>query len=154
MGEEAECRRAIVITSLSSAMDRDINQVRRYLALRYGTRTKDLPSIRLTGEDFLSNISNEPSPWDTVNDSRDWAPRQDIVVDKFKGEPEQRRPVTFRVTVHLKNISLKFWSRKTIMRILEDIGEPTFINNATTVGTDRHTFYAMVDYHDGQMISP
>jgi hypothetical protein len=84
VGDEVEWGRAIVITYLSSAADGDINRVRRYLAHRYGARTEDLPSIRLTSEDFLINIPNVLSPRDIVNDSHDWAPRQDIVVDKFE----------------------------------------------------------------------
>jgi hypothetical protein len=84
----------------------------------------------------------------------DWAPRQDIVVDKFEGEPERRRPTTFRVTVHLKNILLRLWSRETTVRILEDFEEPAFIDNATTVGLDRCVVYAMVDCHDGRVIPP
>jgi hypothetical protein len=42
------------------------------------------------------------------------------VVDKFEGELERRRLATFRMTVHLKNIPFKLWSRETAMRILED----------------------------------
>jgi hypothetical protein len=74
------------------------------------------------------------------------------VVDKFEGEPERRRPAAFRVTVHLKNIPLKLWSRETTTRILKDFRERTFIDDATTVGPDRRSIYAMVDSHDGQMI--
>jgi hypothetical protein len=62
VGDEAEWGRAFVITYLSSAMDKDINWVWRYLARRYGAWTEDLPSIRLIGEDFLINIPNELSP--------------------------------------------------------------------------------------------
>jgi hypothetical protein len=96
-----------VITYLSSAADRDINRVRRYLTRRYGTRTEDLSSIGLTGENFPINIPNELSPRNIVNDSHDWAPRQDIMVDKFERESKRRRPMAFRVTVYLKNIHLK-----------------------------------------------
>jgi hypothetical protein len=113
-----------------------------------------LPPIRLTSEDFLINIPNELSSRDIVNDSHDWPPRQDIVVDKFERKMERRRPATFRVTVHLKNISLRLWSRETTMRILENFGEPAFIDNATTVGPDRCAVYAMVDCHDGRVIPP
>jgi hypothetical protein len=141
-----------LITYLSSAVDRDINRVRQYLARYYGTRTENLTSIRLTGDDFLINIPNELSPRDIVNDSHDWAPRQDIMVDKFEGEPKWRRPTTFGVMVHLKNILLKLWSRETASKILEEFREPAFIDDATTIGSDRCTIYAMVDYHDGQMI--
>jgi hypothetical protein len=35
------------------------------------------------------------------------------------------------MTVHLKNIPLKLWSRETTMRILEDFGEPAFIDDAS-----------------------
>jgi Domain of unknown function (DUF4283) len=154
VGDKMEWGRAIVITYLSSTMDRDINRVRRYLARCYGAQMEDLPSIRLTGEDFLINIPNELSPWDTVNDSRDWAPRQGIVVNKFEGEPKRMRPTTFRVTVNLKNILLKLWSRKIATRILVDFGEPIFIDDATMISPDRCVIYAMVDCHDGQMIPP
>jgi Domain of unknown function (DUF4283) len=154
VGDEAEWGRAIVITYLSSIADRDINRVRRYLARHYGARTEDMLSIRLTGEDFLINIPNELSPRDIVNDSHDQTPRQGIMVDKFEGEPERRRPTAFRVTMHLKNILLKLWSRETAVRILEDLGEPAFIDDATTVSPYRCAIYAMVDYHDGHMISP
>jgi hypothetical protein len=153
-GEKVEWERAIVIIYLSSTVDRDINRVRRYLARHYGTRTEDMPSIRLIGEYFLINILNELSPRDTVNDSHDWASRQGIMVDKFEGEQEWRMLVSFRVTVHLKNIHLKLWSRETTTRILEDFEEPEFIDDATTIGPDRRAVYAMVDCHDGQMISP
>jgi Domain of unknown function (DUF4283) len=154
LGEEAECGKAIVIIYLSSAADRDINQVRRYLTRRYGTRTGDLSSISLTGGDFLINIPNELSPRNIVNDSYDLTTRQGIIVDKFEGEPERRRLTTFRVTVHLKNILLKLWSREMITRILKDFGELAFIDDATTVGPDRCAIYAMVDCHDRRMIPP
>jgi hypothetical protein len=74
------------------------------------------------------------------------------VVDKFEGEPEWRRLTTFGVTVHLKNILLKLWSRETASKILEKFREPAFIDDATTIGSDRCIIYAMVDYHDGRMI--
>jgi hypothetical protein len=64
--EEAEWGRAIVITYLSSAADRDINRVWQYLARHYGTWTKDLPSIRLTGEDFLISMPKELTLQDIV----------------------------------------------------------------------------------------
>jgi hypothetical protein len=38
------------------------------------------------------------------------------------------------------------------MRILEDFGEPAFIDDATTVGPDRCVIYTLVDCHDGRMI--
>jgi Domain of unknown function (DUF4283) len=151
-GEEMEREKEIVITYLSSAADRDINRFRRYLTHRYGTRTGDLTSIRLTGGDFLINILKELSPRNIVNDSYDLTPRQGIMVDKFEGEPERRRPMTFRVTVHLNNIPLKLWSSEMITRILKDFGELTFIDDATTVGPDRRAIYAMVNCHDGWMI--
>jgi hypothetical protein len=141
-----------MITYLRFTADRDINRVRRYLARRYRARTEDLSSIRLTDEDFLINIPNELSPRDIVNDSHDWAPRKGIVVDKFEGELERRRPAAFRVTVHLKNIPLKLWSRETATRILEDFREPAFIDDATMVGPDRLIIYVMVDCHDEWMI--
>jgi hypothetical protein len=74
------------------------------------------------------------------------------MVDKFEGEPERRRPTTFRVTVHLKNIPLKLSSREMATRILEDFREPAFIDDATTVSSDRRTIIAMIDCHDGRMI--
>jgi hypothetical protein len=64
------------------------------------------------------------------------------------------RPTTFRVTVNLKNILLKLWSRKMVTRILEDFGEPIFIDDATMISPDRCVIYAMVDCHDGRMIPP
>jgi hypothetical protein len=65
-----------------------------------------------------------------VNDSHDWAPRQGIMVNKFEGELERRRSVTFRVTMHLNNIPLKLWSGETSTKIMEDFGEPASIDNA------------------------
>jgi hypothetical protein len=56
------------------------------------------------------------------------------------------------VTVHLKNIPFKLWSREIAMRILKDFKESTFIDDATTVGSDRRVIYAMIDCHDGRMI--
>jgi hypothetical protein len=37
-------------------------------------------------------------------------------------------------------------------RILEDFGEPIFLDDASFDGQDRRVVYAMVDCHDGRMI--
>jgi hypothetical protein len=44
------------------------------------------------------------------------------------------------------------WSRTVVTRILEDFGEPVFLDDVSFDGHDRRAVYAMVDCHDGQMI--
>jgi hypothetical protein len=56
------------------------------------------------------------------------------------------------VTVHQKNILLRLWSRTVATRILEDFGEPIFLDDVSFDGHDRRVVYAMVDFHDGQMM--
>jgi hypothetical protein len=73
-------------------------------------------------------------------------------MEKFEGEPILPRPVFVRVTVHLKNIPLRIWSRAIAIKILEDFCEPVFIDDVCTDGPYRRAIYAMVDCHDGRMI--
>jgi hypothetical protein len=56
------------------------------------------------------------------------------------------------VTDHLKNIPLRLRSKAVATRILEDFGEPVFLNDVSFDGHDRRAVYAMVDYHDRRMI--
>jgi hypothetical protein len=56
------------------------------------------------------------------------------------------------VTVHVKNIPLKLWSRAVATRILEDFGEPVFLDDVSFDGQDRRVVYTMVDCHNGRMI--
>jgi hypothetical protein len=72
--------------------------------------------------------------------------------DKIPGGEHSPRPKSVRVTVHLKNIPLRMWSRATVTQILEDFGESVFIDDVCMEGTDRRAVYAMVDCHDGRMI--
>jgi hypothetical protein len=57
------------------------------------------------------------------------------------------------VTVHLKNIPLRLWSRAVTTRILKDFGELVFLDDVSFDGPDRRAVYAMMDCHDGRMIS-
>jgi hypothetical protein len=57
------------------------------------------------------------------------------------------------VTVHVKNIPLRLWSRAVATRILEDFGEPVFLDNVSFDGPDRRAIYVMVDCHNGRIIS-
>jgi hypothetical protein len=79
-------------------------------------------------------------------------PRFGVTVDKFEGEQERPRLTSFQVTVHLKNIPLKLWSRATATRILEGFGEPVFLDDVSFDGPDRRAVYTMVDCHDDRMI--
>jgi hypothetical protein len=56
------------------------------------------------------------------------------------------------VTVHLKKIPLRLWSRTVTTRILENFGEPVFLDDVSFDGHDRREIYTMVDCHDGRMI--
>jgi Domain of unknown function (DUF4283) len=67
-------------------------------------------------------------------------------------ELERPRTTVVRVTVHLKNIPLRLWSRTVTIRILKDIGEPIFLDDVSFGGPNRREVYAMVDWHDGRMI--
>jgi hypothetical protein len=40
-----------------------------------------------------------------------------------------------------------------VTRILEDFGEPVFLDDVSFDGQYRRAVYAMVDFHDGRMIS-
>jgi hypothetical protein len=57
------------------------------------------------------------------------------------------------VTVHLKYIPLRLWSRATATRILEDFEESIFINDVSFDEPDRWAVYAIVDCHYRRMIS-
>jgi hypothetical protein len=108
--------------------------------------------MRLINRDFIIDIPNELSPQDINAESREWGPTYGITVEKFEGEPERPRPATVRVTVHLNNIPLKLWSRAVATRILEDFGEPVFLDDVSFDGQDRRAIYTMVDCHDRRMI--
>jgi hypothetical protein len=79
--------------------------------------------VKLTDKDFIIDIPNKLSPQDVIVESREWGPTYRVTVEKFEGEPERPRPVVVRVTVHLKNIPLRLWSRAMATRILEDFGD-------------------------------
>jgi hypothetical protein len=108
--------------------------------------------VRLTDRDFIIDIPNKFSPRDIIVESWEWGPTYGITVEKFEWEPEQPRPAIVRVTVHLKNISLRLWSRAVAIRILEDFGEPIFLDDVSFDGQDRRAVCAMVDCYDGRMI--
>jgi hypothetical protein len=67
--------------------------------------------VRLTYWDFIIDILNKLSPWDIIAESREWGPTYGVTVEKFDGELERPRPAAIRVTVHLKNIPLRLWSK-------------------------------------------
>jgi hypothetical protein len=67
-------------------------------------------------------------------------------VEKFEWELERPRPAVVRV------ISLRLWSKAVATRILEDFGEPVFLDDVSFDEHDRRVVYAMVDCHDGRMI--
>jgi Domain of unknown function (DUF4283) len=108
--------------------------------------------VRLKNRDFIIDIPNKLSPRDIIAESREWGPTYGVSVEKFKGEPERPRPTIVRVTVHLKNIPLRLWSRVVVTRILEDFGEPVFLDDVSFDGSDKRAVYAMVDCHNGRMI--
>jgi hypothetical protein len=66
---------------------------------RYGVSAKVLPALRLTDRDFIIDIP--PAPLEV--------PTYGVTAEKFEGKDERPRPVIVRVTVHLKNISLRLW---------------------------------------------
>jgi hypothetical protein len=113
---------------------------------------KVLPTMRLTDRDFIIDIPNKLSPRDIIAESREWDPTYGVTMEKFEGEPERPRPAIVRVTVHLKNIPLRLWSRAVATRILEDFSEPVFLDDVSFDGQDKMAVYAMVDCHDGRMI--
>jgi hypothetical protein len=108
--------------------------------------------MRLTDRDFIIDIPNKLSPRDIIAESREWDPTYGVTMEKFEGEPERPRPAIVRVTVHLKNIPLRLWSRAVATRILEDFSEPVFLDDVSFDGQDKRAVYAMVDCHDGRMI--
>jgi hypothetical protein len=108
--------------------------------------------VRLTDRDFIIDILNELSPRNIIAESRQWGPTYGVTIEKFEGEPERPRSATVRVTVHLKNIPLRLWSRAVTTRILEDISELVFLVDVSFDGRDRRAVYVMVDCHDGRMI--
>jgi hypothetical protein len=77
----------------------------------------------------ISSIYRMNSPQDILDDSREWGIKYGVLVEKFESEAERPRPVSVRVTVHLKNIPLKLWSRATATRILEDFQELIFLDD-------------------------
>jgi hypothetical protein len=109
--------------------------------------------VRFTDKDFIIDIPNKLSSRDIIAESREWGPTYGVTVEKFEGEPERPRPAAVRVTVHLKNIPVRSWSRAVVTRILEDFGEPVFLDDVSFDGQDRRVVYTMVDCHDGRMIS-
>jgi hypothetical protein len=78
-------------------------------------------------------------------ESREWGPTYGVTVEKFEGEPERPRLTVVRVTVHLKNIMLRLWSRTMATRILEDYGELVFLDDVSFDGHDRRAVYTMVE---------
>jgi hypothetical protein len=53
----------------------------------------------------------------------------------------------------LKNILLRLWSRAVASRILKEFGESIFLDDVSFDGQDTRAVYAMVDCHNGRMIS-
>jgi hypothetical protein len=109
--------------------------------------------VRLIDRDFIIDTPNELSPRDIITESIEWGPTYEVSVEKSEGDPERPRPITVRVIVHLKNISLRLWSRAMTTWILEDFGEPVFLDDVSFDGLNRRAVYAMVDCHDGRIIS-
>jgi hypothetical protein len=109
--------------------------------------------VRIKDRDFIIDILNKLFPGDIIAESREWGPTYGVTVKKFEGKPERPRSTAVLVTVHLKNILLRLWSRTVATRILKDFGEPVFLNDVSFDGPDRRAVYAMVDCHDGRMIS-
>jgi hypothetical protein len=101
--------------------------------------------VRLIERNFIIDILNELSPRDIIAESREWGPTYGVTVEKFEGEPEQSKPSVVRVTVYLKNIPLKPWTREVATMILEDFGEPVFLDDVSFDGQDRRAVYTMVD---------
>jgi hypothetical protein len=108
--------------------------------------------VRLIDRDFIIDILNELSPRDIIAESREWDPTYGVIVEKFEGEPERPRLAVIRVTVYLNNIPLRLWYRAVAIRILEDFGEPVFLDDVFFDGHDRMAVYVMVDCRDGRMI--
>jgi hypothetical protein len=108
--------------------------------------------VRLIDRDFIVDIPNKLPPQNIIAESREWGPTYGIIVEKFEWEPEQPRPAAIRVSVHLNNIPLKLWSTAVTTRILEDFGEPVFLDVVSFNRHDRRAVYTMVDCHDGLMI--
>jgi hypothetical protein len=108
--------------------------------------------VRLIDKDFIIDIRNELSPRDIIAESREWGPTYGVTVENFEGELERPRPAVVRVTIHLNNVSLRLWSRAVATRILEDFGEPVFLDDVSFDEHDRRAVYTMVDCHDGRMI--
>jgi hypothetical protein len=102
--------------------------------------------------DFIIDIPNKLSPWDIITESREWGPTYVDYVEKFEGEPERPRSASIRVTVYVKNIPLKLWSKTVATRILEDFGESVFLDDVSFDGPNRRAVYAMVDCHARRMI--
>jgi hypothetical protein len=152
LGDDVARPRAILVTYRHTTVERSIDRINRHIAQRYGATIHDLPAQQLTDRDFIIDIPNKLSPRDIVGDSREWGPGFGVTIEKFEGEVERLKLASFRVTVHLKNIPLKIWSRATTTRILEVFGELGFIDDVSFDGRDRRAVYAMVDYHDGKMI--
>jgi hypothetical protein len=108
--------------------------------------------MRLADKNFIIDIPNELSSRDIIAKSWEWGPTYGVSIKKFEGEHERSRPVIVRVTIHLKNILLRLWSRAVATRILKDFGESVFLDDVSFDGPDRRAVYAMVDCHDGRMI--
>jgi hypothetical protein len=49
------------------------------------------------------------------------------------------------VIVHLKNISLRLWTREVATRILEDFCKLVFLDDVSFDGQDKKVVHAMVD---------
>jgi hypothetical protein len=110
-------------------------------------------AVKLIDMDFIIDIPNKLSPRDIIARAGSEGPTYGVTVEKFEGEPEQLRPAIARMTIHLNNIPLRLWSRAVATRILKDFGEPIFLHVVSFNGQDRRAVYAMVDCHDGRMIS-
>jgi hypothetical protein len=106
VGDGTEWSRAIVVTYLRNAIGQNIDRVRQYIRRWYGTYMADLPAIQVTDFDYLVNIPDHLSPMDIVNESMNWAPRDNIEVTKYDREFERYRPLSIRIIIHIKNIPL------------------------------------------------
>jgi hypothetical protein len=134
LDEGASWDRTILVTYQHTITDRSINRIRRYIARRYGASEQILQAVRFTDKDCIIDIPNELSPHDIIAESREWGPTYGVTIEKFEGGLEWPRSAVVRVTVHLNNIPLRLWSRAMTTSILEDFGEPIFLDDVSFDG--------------------
>jgi hypothetical protein len=79
-----------VISYQHNALGQDIDRIQRYLARRYGVHPVDLPVKQVTDLDYLIDIPDHlsPTPMD-MNESTEWATRQNIEVTKYDKASER-----------------------------------------------------------------